>query len=130
MPTAAADFSDMFTVLYNQLRAPRKPADTDMLAILGLLQVTGPMTISALMRKLGMRQVTLVTLLDDLTRQKLVTGSTTHYYLDDAGHRFLQREGAVLARAKLNKAIGRMRPKDRNQLVAGMRLLVEVALRP
>ncbi len=98
------------------------------------LAQTGPLSIGECARHLGRAQSVITEIVQGLERHGLLARvpdandrRRREVWLTDAGRARLEREQEVLERGLVEKALVRMRPKEREALIEGTRALIAAA---
>ena len=133
----AARYAELFPAVY--LRFHRRDAKRSGLsgashAVMLHLAQTGPLSIGECARHLGRAQSVITEIVQGLERHGLLARvpdandrRRREVWLTDAGRARLEREQEVLERGLVEKALVRMRPKEREALIEGTRALIAAA---
>jgi len=134
----AAAVAELFPDIYLRLHRLRPKGslrpDGQMLAVLGHLALSGPLTVGEAARHVDRAQSVMSELVDRLVRRGLAARvpdgrdrRRVLVWLTPAGEESLREEREVLSRPRLVWASARMAPADRAALLRGMRALREAA---
>lgn len=132
--------AELYPAVYLRLhrRRPKQGLrpDGQMLAVLGHLAMTGPLTVTEAARHMDRAQSVMSELVDRLQRHGLAERMADArdrrrflIWLTPAGEQVLREEGEVLSRERLRTALRSMSVEDRGALLRGMRALVGAAER-
>lgn len=140
MPDAASEICALFPAIY--LRYCRRHARGEMRltpqmdAVLQHLAMSGPLTIGEMSRHLSRAQSVVSEIVDGLEKKGLLERMRDArdrrrvlVWLTDAARELLGRRAEVLDRARVSRAVKKLRPAERQGLVEGMRALVRAAER-
>jgi len=136
--TSTAEVARLYPAVYELLHARwalhEKRPSPETLAVLQHLARTGPLTVSEAARHFGRALSAVSELVDRIEANGWIARSPDGrdrrrvlLWLTDAGEAVLQRSQSVLSLEALDAAMTRLTPAQREQLVAGLRDVVDAA---
>lgn len=136
--TSTAEVARLYPAVYELLHARwalhEKRPSPETLAVLQHLARAGPLTVSEAARHFGRALSAVSELVDRIEANGWIARSPDGrdrrrvlLWLTDAGEAVLQRSQSVLSLEALDAAMTRLTPAQREQLVAGLRALVDAA---
>lgn len=134
----AAEIARLYPAVHALLHARRDKHESrpspEALAVMAHLSLSGPLTVGEAARHFDRAQSAVSELIDRIEAHGWVARSPdgrdrrrTLVWLTDAGLAVLQRSREVLSRERLDAAVARLAPAERDALVAGLRALVAAA---
>lgn len=133
-----AEIARLYPALYERLHArwdkDEKRPSPEALAVLRHLQRSGPLSMSEAARHFDRAPSAISELMDRIEANGWIARSVDGrdrrrilIWLTDAGLALLARSSEVLSQQALGQALARMDPLQREQLLAGLRALVQAA---
>jgi len=135
--SAASEFAELFPATYLRFharRAKRSELSAQSRGVLTHLALSGPLTVTEAARHMNRAQSVMSEMLLALERKQWVTRfpdtrdrRRTLVWLTEAGQARLAADQRVLDTDRLELALSNMTPRERKQLLSGMRALVRAA---
>jgi DNA-binding MarR family transcriptional regulator len=140
VPTQAERFAEVFRAVYltfHRRDGPRSQLPGASRAVLEHLALAGPLTVGEAARHMSRAQSVISEIVTHLERQGLLEREDdpadrrrTLIWLTPSGHEALRREREVLSVDHLARAMARLPPGRAGDLIAGLRMLVDLAINP